>query len=265
MVMGPRAQTDDRDELAMAPVRRSARRERLLGVAVSFTAHLCIVLMLAFAWAGAEAPRAFDPAPMPVELIHEPIPPAEPKPAPKPASPRAKPKPKPTPAKTRPAPLKPVVPRRQLARRTPPRPHDVEPLPAGDTQSDGSEVSEAELAGASSADSGPAGGTCDMARWLQAALRKDQLVQAAVAQVRRVKGTAGAIRVWNGDWVQSRGEDGKGLAAVREAIIWEVAFAPKPCRAQPVRGLVLLSLSEGPGSALLAMGSGEWRWSDLLR
>ena len=104
-----------------------------------------------------------------------------------------------------------------------------------------------------------------MARWVQSALRKDQLVQAAAAQVHREGGSAGdAILVWNGDWVRSNGEDGKGLAAVREAIIWEVAFAPVACRAEPVRGLVLFSLGEAPGSPRLVLGLNQWRWSDLL-
>ena len=71
--------------------------------------------------------------------------------------------------------------------------------------------------------------------------------------------------MWNGDWVKSQGEDGKGLAAVREAILWEIAFAPETCRAKPVRGVILLSMSAGPGGPRLAVGAGEWRWSDLLR
>ena len=73
-----------------------------------------------------------------------------------------------------------------------------------------------------------------------------------------------AIRVWNGDWVRHGEEEGDGLAQVREAIMWHVAFAPEACRAEPVRGLVLLSLTDGPGSTRIVMGSGSWRWSDLL-
>ncbi|MBA3811836.1 MAG: hypothetical protein H0X27_09405, partial [Caulobacteraceae bacterium] len=127
------------------------------------------------------------------------------------------------------------------------------------------EPSEAELAGAATADSGPKGRACDMARWLQSALRKDPLVQAAVAQVRPTPGSAGkAIMVWNGDWVRSHGEEGKGLAAVREAILWEIAFAPAACRSEPVSGLVLISLSQSPGAPQLAVGLAAWRWSDLL-
>lgn len=73
-----------------------------------------------------------------------------------------------------------------------------------------------------------------------------------------------ALLVWNGDWVRDDREDGKGLAAVREAIMWEVGFAPAPCRAEEVRGLVLISLPGSSGVARLALGAGYWRWSDLL-
>jgi len=120
-------------------------------------------------------------------------------------------------------------------------------------------LSAADIAGAANADEGPTGRQCDMARWIQAALRRDRLVLAALA------GTAGkALLVWNGDWVRDDREDGKGLAAVREAIMWEVGFAPAPCRAEEVRGLVLISLPSESGVSRLALGAGYWRWSDLL-
>jgi hypothetical protein len=41
-----------------------------------------------------------------------------------------------------------------------------------------------------------------------------------------------------------------------------VAFAPEACRKQLVHGLVLVSLSDG--NTRFAIGSGDWRWSDLL-
>lgn len=116
-----------------------------------------------------------------------------------------------------------------------------------------------DLADSSDADAGPSAKACDMPRRLQNALRSDPLVQAAVAA------SAGkAILVWNGDWIQSGGEDGKGLAAVREAIVWEVAFAPPACRAEPVHGVILLALNQTPRSVRLAVGTRAWRWSDLL-
>jgi hypothetical protein len=102
-----------------------------------------------------------------------------------------------------------------------------------------------------------------MAQLVQTALRKDPLVRAAVAAGGETPG-AKAVRVWNGDWVTSGGQDGKGLAAVREAVSWEVGFAPRTCREAPVHGLVLISLADAPGAARFVIGLREWRWSDLL-
>ena len=131
-------------------------------------------------------------------------------------------------------------------------------------------LSEAQLAGAAVAGAGigagegsegdgGGGGHCGMAARLQAALRKDPLVRAAVG------GAAGkATRRWKGGWVRSAREAGKGLATLREAIMWEVAFAPAACRAQPVRGLIVLSLTSAGAPTRLALGSASWRWSDLL-
>ena len=73
-----------------------------------------------------------------------------------------------------------------------------------------------------------------------------------------------AILVWDGDWLQSQGQSGKGLAGVRQAIALEVAFSPPECKTQTMHGLAVLSIEDGPGGARLALGKGSWRWSDLL-
>ena len=167
-----------------------------------------------------------------------------------------------TPA-TKAGPVKPP-PKRTLGRRLPPTENSTLLSATEKSAPEPSQgVSESELAGAATADAGSgsengSGSDCNMVRRLQAALRKDSLVRAAVAAAHDTR----AIRIWNGDWVQGAGEDGKGMAAVREAILWEIGFAPKACQAQPVHGLVALSL--GIGGAPLVMGGGAWRWSDLL-
>jgi hypothetical protein len=123
-------------------------------------------------------------------------------------------------------------------------------------------LSESQIAGASSAGddgAGGGGGSCDMARAVQKALRRDPLVRAAVEDANRL---GKSVMLWNGDWVRSGGQEGKGLSAVREAIMWEVAFVPATCRNQRMHGLVLLSLEDG--ATRFAIGSDEWRWSDLL-
>ena len=126
-------------------------------------------------------------------------------------------------------------------------------------------IEDADLAGAATAGSGGAGGGCDMPARLQTALRRDALVGASVAAARR-GGAIGTrpILVWNGDWVKHGDQEGKGLAAVREALIWDIAFAPEACRKAPVRGLVVLALDDDPGGPRLVVGSKAWLWTDLL-
>lgn len=119
-------------------------------------------------------------------------------------------------------------------------------------------LSDAQLAGAAIPGAGGGSG-CDLAREVQQALRRDAMVRAAVVDAHRL---GKAILLWNGDWVRAGGQDGKGLSAVREAITWEVAFAPAACRNVRMHGLVLLSLADG--GTRFAVGANEWRWSDLL-
>ena len=121
-------------------------------------------------------------------------------------------------------------------------------------------LSESQLAGAVGvSEDKTGGGGCDVARAVQQALRSDPLVRTVVEDAHRL---GKAVMLWNGDWVQSGGQDGKGLSAVREVVMWVVAFAPQACRDERVHGLVLLSLADG--GTRFAIGSGDWRWSDLL-
>lgn len=165
------------------------------------------------------------------------------------------------PAPTPPEPVKPPPPKLNVHKaRAAPRevaPVEVEAGPTAESDA----PSDAELASATTAENGGgAGRACNMAGWLQARLRRDPNVQAAMAQAGRGR----PLRVWNGEWLRHTGQEGAGLATVREALMWEVAFAPQACRAEPVHGLVLLSMNDGPGAARVALGAGEWRWSDLL-
>jgi hypothetical protein len=230
--------------------RRKAARRRLLTVAVSVLAHGAILLAILSAPRDTP-PRRVDLEPMTVQLaVGRPVAPAPAPPSPAPPSPAEPPPPK------------------AMARPTHAPVADA-PLAAGEgpAADQGVELSEAQLAGAATAGSGASGRPCDMTRRLQTALRRDARVQAAVADAHRAEGSSSskAMLVWNGDWVRSYGQDGAGLAAVREAIMWEVAFAPEACRAEPVHGLILVSLNDAPGAARLVVGSGNWRWSDLLR
>ena len=237
--------------------------------AVALAAHALILVLVLQAFP--KPMEMFEPQALTVELIPPPPPPQAPEPekaAPQPAPKRPAP-PRPRPARTTPAKAaaRPV----HLKIRAP-TPQSL-PTPASPPVRAPTELSAAEVAGAITAGSGGGsggsgsggGGRCDMVRRLQDTLRHDARVQAAVAEAHRAAGGRGAaIMVWNGDWVRSGGEEGKGLASVRQAIAVGVAFAPEACRTEPVTGMVLISLTDAPGAAKLALGGGHWRWSDLL-
>lgn len=243
---------------------------RVSGVAVSLAAHLVVLAVIVTL--RPEFTPELSPPPMQVSLIElQPPPPPEP-PPPKVPEPAPAGPPKPDPAPPAKAPVKPPA-AKAIARQSP-RPPTVVPVPlAGkaDTIQPGPELSDGELAAARSAGTGGGGGSggngegCDMTAWLQDKLRKDPEIRSALARARQSPSYSGKpILVWNGAWTPNHGQEGLGLAGVREAIMMEVAFAPAACRAEPMRGHVLIAVEDRPGAAKLALGTGAWRWSDLL-
>src|SRR4029078_12307649 len=106
-------------------------------------------------------------------------------------------------------------------------------------------LNESQIAGAAGVGEGlgggGGGGGCDLARAVQHALRRDPLVHAAVQDADLL---GKAVMLWNGDWVRTGVQEGKGLSAVREAIVWEVALPPEAWRHNPGHGTVRLPQSE---------------------
>jgi hypothetical protein len=220
-----------------------------IATVASLAAHA--VALVAIFSANVSGPPRIEPEPVMLELVQPEPPPPPPQEPTKAPAPKAPPKTaKNTPHRTqRPAPPS----------------HIVEPIaarPAPKLQM-AVEVADSDLVGAATAGSGGSGGGCNMVRLLQAALRKDAAVQAALAEAQQA-GTGKAMLVWNGDWVQHPSQDGHGLATIRQAILVEVGFAPAACKAEPMRGMVVISLSDAPGSPRVALGGGSWRWQDML-
>jgi len=222
---------------------RSSKSPRDRVAAWGFTAGVHLAVLAALLWPRPGSPPATPEAVSELTIIslaNLPKPPGPPEPE-KVQAPEIAP-----PPMERPTPM-PI-----LVKVTSPEPPD-----------DSDILSESQLAGASSVGEdgagGGGGGSCDMARAIQQALRKDPLVRTAVMEANR---QGKAIMMWNGDWVRSGAQEGKGLSAVRQAIMWEVGFSPASCRNAPMHGTVLLSLADG--GTRFAIGAGAWRWSDLL-
>lgn len=264
------------------------RRRRTLAIALSLGAHLALLPLLFLA--ATERPifsspsEEIDavivsmeppPAPVPPEIAPTEDPggsAAPPSDAPKkPAPPIVAPMP-------RPAPPPPV--RTRAAR---PAHADIETVVANPTPSPTFVgLSDAELGGATVAGSGSgnsagsgsgagtgsgagngSGGPCDMVRRIQDALRDDANIRQTATEAHRTLGRDRALLMWDGDWLQSPGQAGKGLAGVRQAIALEIAFAPPACRRQTMQGYAVISLGDAPGSPRIALGAAHWRWSDL--
>lgn len=259
----------------------AGRWSAALAVAVGLQAAMILGLSL-------RVPDATPPEP-PVTLIElmppePPPPPPAPQPDPQPAAEgpaeaaaEAAPAPEPARAPT-PAPRPPVA-----ARPTPRPPPDVPTRPAAPEAAlsvpdlpliGGARLTGAlraggggsgEGAGGGGPGGGGGGGSCDMIGRLERALRDDAELRRAVAATLTARNAAGqAVLVWDGDWLQSPGQAGKGLAGIRQAVAVEVGFAPRACKDEQVRGLAVVSLDGTANGPKVALGAGTWRWRDLL-
>ena len=249
---------------------RPGLRSQFFAGAVSVGAHVALLGAI-FAFRAPVTEMLIPPDPPMAVVVDLTPPPAT-------DAPSAK-APDPEPAAAPPVPPTPPQPPPKRAQK-PPRPTEVQPIVAevAPKPQPMPGLTEAQLAGATIAANGVGSGgegsgagagsgdtICDMGQRLQAALRRDPEVRSAVINAHREAGaSARAILLWDGDWIQKGGQEGKGLAGVRQAIALEIAFAPAACRAQTMRGLVVLQLNEAGGPGRLALGESNWRWSDLL-
>lgn len=76
------------------------------------------------------------------------------------------------------------------------------------------------------------------------------------------RSVANAVMLWDGGWPDDTRTGGKAL--LRALLIKAVSSAPQPCLDQVQRGPVLFFVPDNGTTAVLAIGSGEWRWGDLI-
>ena len=275
------------------PRAQASRRRRILAVALSLGAHAALLplVFLAQSHPPVFSPMSEEIAPLVITLEPPPRPPTPAEPTPDPDSAPSGGSPAPSPAPPAPAPVatpdpkpRPSPPPRVHTRAARPAPPNVPTIVANPGPPAVSFVglSDRELAGAAVAGSGQgtgagtgvgsglgagngsgSGGPCDMVKRIQDALRDDARIRRTAAEAQGTLGPGKALLMWNGDWLLSPGQEGKGLAGVRQAIAVEIAFSPPACRHQAMRGYAVISLGDAPGSPRIALGAASWRWSDL--
>jgi hypothetical protein len=101
---------------------------------------------------------------------------------------------------------------------------------------------------------------------LQAAFQGDPKVHDELALIpRQARSVANAVQLWDGVWVDPRAVGGPAIAdPIRAAIVAVVSQAPAGCHDQPVLGPRLFAVVDPRGTIVVALGSGQWKWTDLL-
>ena len=114
---------------------------------------------------------------------------------------------------------------------------------------------------------GGAGDSCRLAEWLQNVLATDPEVVAALARVPPAsRSVANALMLWDGRWVATLDRSGADLMApVRRRLVEGLLAAPEGCREDLIQGPRFIAVAEPQPATVLAVGSGIWRWSDLLQ
>jgi hypothetical protein len=110
------------------------------------------------------------------------------------------------------------------------------------------------------------GGACDLTAPVQAALQSNEAVRASLPLIPPDKrSVANAIMLWKAAWLADDQQlDNNAVAVIRDVIADTIAAATPECRLQPQAGPRLLLLPGMGDTVVLAVGSGQWRWQDLL-
>lgn len=210
-----------------------------------------VAITLGLPEAGGGGAAEFEP----VEVVPAPPEPAPPEPA---LPPPPMPIPSAVPVEVPPvSPVAPIAPIEDAM--LTPR-FDAEPDPAvtGDV---------AGLAAGPGSGSAIGGAACPVAESLRAVFEGDARMRGALMRIPRAsRSVAEAIMLWDGRWIAPGRVGGAGTVdALRSAIAAALDRAAPECRTAAMAGPVLVPVTDGTRTVVLAFGSGAWRWADLLR
>jgi hypothetical protein len=107
---------------------------------------------------------------------------------------------------------------------------------------------------------------CDLTGAIQAALESDPKKRDQLALIPpQARSVANAVQLWDGAWVDPDSLGGPAVAEpIRAAIVDVIRQAPPACHDQTLMGPRLFAIADPRGTIIVALGSGQWKWSDLL-
>jgi len=111
-----------------------------------------------------------------------------------------------------------------------------------------------------------AGTACAVDGNVQVALRDSPAVATALGQVPvSSRSVADAVMLWDGRWAAAERLGGEAaLQPIRETVRAGIRAAPEACRTAAVAGPRLIYVEVTGRTMILAFGSGEWAWDQLL-
>lgn len=236
---------------ASPSARSDRRRRRAIAVAAAALAHAAVLAALLGTFRADVRPVEAEP--VIVTLVEGLIPGAARTPAPTPVSEAA-------------VTLEPVL--ETVQSEPPPELVLVDPtLPPLDLTRDPDAVGDADPVQAALALAQAEGGgaTCNLGESLRAALADDASVQGGLAALpRRSRSVANAVMLWDGDWIAPDAAAARLLTPVRSAILDGVREAPGACLDETLQGPLFIPVGVGAETVMLTVGSGVWRWADVL-
>lgn len=108
---------------------------------------------------------------------------------------------------------------------------------------------------------------CSLAQDIATDLQNHPFAQRAVARIPvQSLSVAGALLLWDGRWISANaaGDPDAGSAMLRAIILREIAAAKPECLAELNAGPQFLFINGGVNTVTIVIGSGQWRWEDLV-
>ena len=247
------------DRLRTTGRRRSIERAGI--VCAVLTGHVLVFLLMAFQF----KPPASAPIGVEGQVVMASLVPAMPVARPSPPARKARPKPA---IPTKPVEVAHVAPTPDGLK--PPEPETVAdaPAPADDPGQD----SELQLSDSDAlaleqfqpaAATGEANTPCNLTAMLAGAFTQSPAVRQGLGELpASERSVANAVNLWDGQWPEDSDSGGKAL--LRSLLVKAITAARPDCLTQPNRGPVLFLVPEDHSMAVLAIGSGDWTWGDLL-
>jgi hypothetical protein len=110
---------------------------------------------------------------------------------------------------------------------------------------------------------GEPGTACDLTGQLAEAFGESDEVRQGIASIPASgRSVANAVMLWDGQWAE--GTQSGGLAVLRALLVKAVVSSRPECLQTQNQGPVLFLIPDNQTTVVLAIGSGQWRWAEVV-